>query len=824
MSQLNWPIIHRHRSQDALDHAASLEEDFEALDACVKLSISKHHRLPSSLRRDVFQGILNAFSDHDYPYEISEADEDLIGGLLLKHITTEAAELARDRIPLRQYRELRKSYHDLVAKLNVDGGQLRSGTMSRGNQCGANSFMEPNPSETLREIRDSVGRGSEAIIPATISNEDNTPGRAALEDCFRDKGQDSTQTAVVVDRPKKNGRTKKKRDGVGRAKGRLEASATEDHGGFVEIRSAQPRVEEVDVYKCGAYNEAETDDQDTREDLVKMFKDSEAQCERIYLQLQDFESEQLEEPTMWNAADDLMEIGDNVEQHVTNENNADADLVKGDTLVNEASNEPQQSDNESQRDSNEQFQHAREVTQEVADSDASFLITFNIEHQAAVNLLNDMGSDGILHKLFSSLETVKSSGTDVPDSIHLTNAMLLDNGNVAVHAHAESKEDNERLGRIRGWDLEFEKSIYTSGESYAVETPRIVVDSLNMQTRKNKAMAIKEILEENLRFVVSLRDVVDIRNIRWCKEYKKESSLIIEFRTAEQANAILDSGLFVRGKLHNCQSVDQKLRRCARCQAFGHWERSCSSALRCGKCALQHATSDCTSSTRLCANCNGPHLAKAVTCPAREAHKRRLRYTKCPSSIGRTKREGSAPETQELTVVPNLPPPSLMPITQHNEGEIKVEKDESLPNIGPVREHHRARAEVPTHTPMPANPQHQPFAMAEGSERTHEMGFTQHRFPDLTIIQRQIADLRTAVERLSAPQHQHSRGTKREANEMLVGQPSFHSRKQPRRATQSRFNCPTRNRSHLPAHWDTSPYAAPLPGQRMPRQFFIRSI
>lgn len=824
--QLNWPIIHRHCSQDALDHATSLEQDFEALDACVKLSTSKHHRLPSSLREDISKGIQNPFSDHEYPYESTEADIDLIGELLLKHITAEAAERARNRFPLQLYHDLRESYQDLVAKLNVDGGHLHPGAMTMRNQCGANRFMELSPLEPLREIRDSVSRESEAVLPATASNEGNTYGEAARSDCFRDTSQGSTHAAVATNRLKKNGRTKQKRDEFGRAKKRDVSIAREDRDSSLELMGSQSRLEKADLHKEAVYNGTEIDDQDTREDLVKMFQESEAQCERICLHLQDFESEQPEEPTMWHVTDAPMENGDLVKHQVVKEDNEDAELVEGDTLVNEPSGDAQRRDSEPRGVSDERVQHSRELVHEVREPDASFLITFKIEQQAAVTILNDMCSDVILHKLSSSLETMRSLGNDVPDSIDLTNATLLDNGNIEVHAHAESKEDNERLSRIRGWDLEFEKSIYTLVKSYSVETSRFGVDSLNMQTRKHKATAIKEIIEENVPFVIALRGVDDIRNIRWCKEHKKISSLIIEFRTPELADAILDSGVFVHGKLYNCQYVDQKLRRCSRCQAFGHLDRRCHSAHRCGTCALQHATSDCTSSTRLCANCNGPHIAKAKTCPARDAHKRRLRYTNRSSPIGGTERAAPAraPQDQQLTAVPNLSLSNPMPVTPHNEGEIKVEEDESLQTRGSVRDHHQGRAAIPTRTPVSANPQHEPFTKAGGSEPTHEIRVAEYRHVDFTSIQRQLADLQKTVEHLSAPRRQHSQRRKREANEMLTGEPPPHARKQPKRAKKKKYRYPTRNRPPVPADWGSSPYAAPRPGEPMLRQVFLRTV
>lgn len=767
MVQLNWPIIHRHRSQNALNHLASLEADFEALDACVKLSVSKRHRLPSSLRNDISKAILEAFADHDYPYEISEADRTLVGGLILKHITAEAAERARDRIPLRQYHDLRKSFQQLVKKINTEGSQPHPEATAERDEREANNLTEPSPElETMHAVRASLSWQREAVRLAAPSNRDDTNEGAGQANLSRGQEGDATKVATATDRPKKKGRKRKKHGEVRQAKGEDYAGATGDGGGILETMGKQHSVEEADVHEGFIDSGVETDD---HEDLMRIFKDTEAQCEYLRLQLQGFESGQLEEST-WHVVDDLMEDEDMVEKNVVEEDDACVELLDGGTLVNYPSDLSQwpnnQADNQTKIESNEQIPQGREVKQELVGLDASTLITFKIEHQAAVNKLDDMGYDGILQRLSSSLETMKSLGHDASDYIHFTNAMLLNDGNVEVHAHAASKEDIERLSRIRGWDFEFEKSIYAPDKSYAVETSRVSVDSFNMQTRKHKARAIRALLEENLRFVVSLQGVDDIRDIRWCKGYKKqiykkESGLIIEFRTAQQADEVLSSSIFIRGKPYTCQSVEQKLLRCGRCQAFGHNKTYCLSAHRCGRCALRHATSECTSNIRLCANCHGPHAAKAAACPAREAHKQRLRYT-YPSSPVREEEHGEPdPESQSRTVAFKLPSPNPMPITPHDEGEIKVEEDEWLQNSGPL--HQRG------------------YAKAEGGELTQEMSIAQNHHPEFGLIQRQLQDLRKVVERLSAPQHRHPQRRKRGADEMPMGGPSSNARKEARR-------------------------------------------
>ena len=428
-------------------------------------------------------------------------------------------------------------------------------------------------------------------------------------------------------------------------------------------------------------------------------------------------------------------------------------------------------------------------TNEVAGLNASSLITFNIEHQAAVNHLYVTSPVGILRNVSSSLETMRSSGHDAPNSIHFTNAVLLEDGNVEVYAYADSKEEMERLSRVRGWDLEFEKSISVPVKSYAVEIPQLNVASFNMKTRKHKAAAIKELLEGNLRLADSLRNIDDIRDIRWCAQQRKESSLIIEFRTAQQADQILDIGLFVRGKHYSCEFPRQKVRRCGRCQTFGHGQMSCSSAHRCGNCASQHATWLCISSIRHCAKCHGPHWTSEETCPALTSYRQRRRYIFQPSPVGITQHQEPALEPQSQTSNLSLLSSNSMPVAPPNESEVKVEENESLLNLGSVQEHHRGGAAAPRLPTMPVNVRNESHVKAEISEPTQEIGLAQNSLPDLTLLRRELEDLRSMVGRLSAPYDQlqqrkrEPRPRKRGADQMPMSEPSSHARKKPKRGT-----------------------------------------
>ena len=520
-----------------------------------------------------------------------------------------------------------------------------------------------------------------------------------------------------------------------------------------------------------------------------------------------------------DEADELKKDGDMMQEYVKEEDSTDAKRL-GDTCVNEPNDQAQRTNehNQSQCDSNEPLQHYSEVKEEVAGTDTSSLVTFNIKHQATVNLLNEMDSESIAQKLASSLESMRSSGYDVPDFIRFTKVQLLEDGNIEAQAHAGSNQDIERLSRLQGRDLKFEKSIIGSTESYAVETTGntgIRVDIFSMRTRKQKANTIKELLGENLRSVVSLRGVDDIRDVSWCKDWKAKSSLVVRFRTAQQADEVLDSGIFIRGKHSNCKSVDRKFRRCGRCQAFGHYAKSCSSAWRCGRCASLHSTSACASNVRQCSNCHGPHRANLATCPAREAYQQKLRYTYTSRPVEKRELGKPASQTQNPAAALNLPSPDSMLITSHIEERIKAEEEEGIRTGGCTA--------APTFALMPDDARDEPHVKAEGGKPNQEIMLAQDPSPDLRSLQKQVDDLRLVVERHHIASYPHSQTRKRGVHEMLMDESSSHASKQPRYARHGRDNYPARDLNQPSADRNFLPYAPP-PGRPIPRQIFIRTL
>ncbi len=62
--------------------------------------------------------------------------------------------------------------------------------------------------------------------------------------------------------------------------------------------------------------------------------------------------------------------------------------------------------------------------------------------------------------------------------------------------------------------------------------------------------------------------------------------------------------------------LDREVRRCFKCQGYGHVQASCHDPNpSCCKCAGAHLTRDCNSLIRKCVNCGGAHQSGDRFCP-----------------------------------------------------------------------------------------------------------------------------------------------------------------------------------------------------------------
>ncbi|MCJ1271661.1 hypothetical protein MMC22_011566 [Lobaria immixta] len=166
-------------------------------------------------------------------------------------------------------------------------------------------------------------------------------------------------------------------------------------------------------------------------------------------------------------------------------------------------------------------------------------------------------------------------------------------------------------------------------EAYGVEMLNVQTTYMRIGTKAKKSKVLKKLISANQARTSTLRDSGDIKYIEWISNdapKKVQSTIILEFRTPEQANEVIQIGLDWHGFTHHCRKYARncKHRQCTVCQAYGHGENQCTSLPRCMNCGGQHSASQCSSEIAKCALCGGGHYATSILCPRLAAERNRV--------------------------------------------------------------------------------------------------------------------------------------------------------------------------------------------------------
>jgi len=150
---------------------------------------------------------------------------------------------------------------------------------------------------------------------------------------------------------------------------------------------------------------------------------------------------------------------------------------------------------------------------------------------------------------------------------------------------------------------------------------------------KKEGDIIERLYTENQKFAGQFSSFRVLNHIR-CSTTESDSYLIrLCLRTVEARETMLRScALSLDGKFHRVDKVDlnREIRRCTKCQSYGHGTRSCRSvAHRCAKCGENHPSKDCPKadgSAPSCCNCSEVgHRAGDFSCKAHMAAVANLR-------------------------------------------------------------------------------------------------------------------------------------------------------------------------------------------------------
>ena len=112
-------------------------------------------------------------------------------------------------------------------------------------------------------------------------------------------------------------------------------------------------------------------------------------------------------------------------------------------------------------------------------------------------------------------------------------------------------------------------------------------------------------------------------------------SYIVAFKCPKTANQIIQRGMHVGHRHHYPERYipQSQITQCFKCQGYGHKAEVCTKVLRCGKCAQEHGTKECTSAETKCAQCNGSHHSWHRDCPKRAREQERLRVIRATTPL-----------------------------------------------------------------------------------------------------------------------------------------------------------------------------------------------
>jgi hypothetical protein len=172
--------------------------------------------------------------------------------------------------------------------------------------------------------------------------------------------------------------------------------------------------------------------------------------------------------------------------------------------------------------------------------------------------------------------------------------------------------------------------------TFGVIVHGIATNSINVKDQK---ASIQQMLADNHTVIPHAQ----IAYVGWLTKeatLKRASSIVVEFKDPEMANAVIYAGMAWNGHIHQCQLYDRacRIKQCFRCYNYGHIGTQCSASQFCGYCAERHEIKHCKQKgvegfTPRCVVCKDAHTAWSNACPARKKELGRVEEAKQARSI-----------------------------------------------------------------------------------------------------------------------------------------------------------------------------------------------
>jgi len=222
--------------------------------------------------------------------------------------------------------------------------------------------------------------------------------------------------------------------------------------------------------------------------------------------------------------------------------------------------------------------------------------------------------------------TLKQSKIQTLNTVEVRAARILPSGDVRLSL-ATAREAE----LLRVYSQDWVKSLGPHAQlqipTFGVILDGIAVNSINLEDQKAAILSLQTVNHRTLR-------AQEVTSISWLNKVKKTklvSSLVIEFATAEAANAVIGQGnLFWEFQSRKARRYirNSRIKQCFKCQRYGHITTQCRNSDSCGYCAKDHKTADCPSINKpqehKCVLCKKGHVAWAFGCAERQKESTRV--------------------------------------------------------------------------------------------------------------------------------------------------------------------------------------------------------
>jgi hypothetical protein len=198
-------------------------------------------------------------------------------------------------------------------------------------------------------------------------------------------------------------------------------------------------------------------------------------------------------------------------------------------------------------------------------------------------------------------------------------------GRDIIRMRAETKEGAKTIKEAGiNWDEAY-PGMRVYKPKFGVVVHGVPLHAINLDT-DDYSETKDEWQSQNANSKITITNITTLRKARHRHRPTAHRSIVVFTEDAKAADHCIQHGFFIDKQILKAERYAPHLHitQCYKCHGYGHRATNCKKKEKCGKCAEEHPTAECTSNTPKCINCDGKHEAWHIECPTRSTEGKRL--------------------------------------------------------------------------------------------------------------------------------------------------------------------------------------------------------